>query len=210
MLSDEEISVKEGKNLFTSNIKSNLMEDLFKIKNPVTSANIRSNNELGFHFEQAEANRLSSQKLSDYSISENNFASQNESIKDIDTQKLKNVSRNEEDILTSLIDKSDVIDKTRRPSLIEHLFENQSNLSNVMDSIIPKNNKKIELETKAQSTNTIHESKLDTTNVSTRSFTKESRRGRRSTKIVNDPLGLLSTDLLLDQSPELVIIFNYL
>ncbi|XP_050585170.1 repetitive organellar protein-like isoform X2 [Bombus affinis] len=204
LLSDEEISVKEGKNLFTSNIKSNLMEDLFKIKNPVTSANIRSNNELGFHFEQAEANRLSSQKLSDYSISENNFASQNESIKDSDTQKLKNVSRNEEDILTSLIDKSDVIDKTRRPSLLEHLFENQSNLSNVMDSIIPKNNKKIELETKAQSTNTIHESKLDTTNVSTRSFTKESRRGRRSTKIVNDPLGLLSADLLLDQSPELV------
>ncbi|XP_068974423.1 putative leucine-rich repeat-containing protein DDB_G0290503 isoform X1 [Bombus flavifrons] len=204
LLSDEEISVKEEKNLFTSNIKSNLMEDLFKIKNPVTSANIRSNNELGFHFEQAEANRLSSQKLPDYSISENNFASQNESIKDRNTQKLKNVSRNEEDILTSLIDKSDVIDKTRRPSLREHLFENQSNLSNVMDSIIPKDNKKIELETVAQSTNIIHESKLDTTNVSTRSFTKESRRGRRNTKIVNDPLGLLSADLLLDQSPELV------
>ncbi|XP_050482448.1 myosin-8 isoform X4 [Bombus huntii] len=180
------------------------MEDLFKIKNPVRSANIRSNNELGFHFEQAEANRLSSQKLPDYSISENNFASQNESIKDRNTQKLKNVSRNEEDILTSLNDKSDVIDKTRRSSLREHLFENQSNLSNVMDSIIPKNNKKIELETMAQSTNTIHESKLDTTNVSTRSFTKESRRGRRNTKIVNDPLGLLSADQLLDQSPELV------
>ncbi|XP_050482447.1 myosin-8 isoform X3 [Bombus huntii] len=204
LLSDEEISVKEEKNLFTSNIKSNLMEDLFKIKNPVRSANIRSNNELGFHFEQAEANRLSSQKLPDYSISENNFASQNESIKDRNTQKLKNVSRNEEDILTSLNDKSDVIDKTRRSSLREHLFENQSNLSNVMDSIIPKNNKKIELETMAQSTNTIHESKLDTTNVSTRSFTKESRRGRRNTKIVNDPLGLLSADQLLDQSPELV------
>lgn len=210
MLFDEDISAKEEKNQFTSNIKSNLMEDLFKIKNPVTSANIRSNNEPGFHFEQADANLLSSQKLPDYSISENNFATQNESIKDRNTQKLKNASRNEEDILTSLIDKSNIMDKTRRPSLREHLFENQSNLSNVMDSIIPKNNKKIELETMTQSTNTIHESKLDTTNVSTRSFTKESRRGRRNTKIVNDPLGLLSADLLLDQSPELVIIFNYL
>ncbi|CAD1471712.1 unnamed protein product, partial [Heterotrigona itama] len=199
LLSDEEISVKEKKNLFTSSSKSSLMEDLFKIKNPVTSASIKSNNELEFQFEQGESNQLSSQKLNGYSTSENNLISQTELSKQKNTQNLKSIPQNEKSNLVSLINNSDAIDKAERASLKEHLFENQPHLSNVMDSIISKNIKKTESQTMAQSVNNTQESKLNTTDLLTKSATKEFRRGRRNTKIINDPLGLLS-----DQNLELV------
>ncbi|KAK9302541.1 hypothetical protein QLX08_005517 [Tetragonisca angustula] len=189
LLSDEEISEKEKKNLFTSN---SLMEDLFKIKNPVTSATIKSNNELEFQFEQGESNQLSSQKLNGYSTSENNLISQTELSKQKNTQKLKSIPQNEKSNLASLINNSDTIDKAKRAK--EHLFENHPHLSNVMDSIISKNIKK-----ESQTIHTIQESKVNTTDLLTKSATKEFRRGRRNTKIINDPLGLLS-----DQNFELV------
>lgn len=201
LLSDEETSAKESKSLFASSSKSSLMEDIFKIKNPITSAtSIKSNNGLELHLEQEETNQLFSQKLNGYSPSKSNFImSQNESFKEKNIQKLKTISKNE-DILTNLNDKCDIIDKAKRLSLKEHSFENQFHSPNVVDSIIPKNNKKTELE---QSTN-IQESKLDATDLSTKFFTKESRRGRRNTKIINDPLGLLSVDLLSNQNLELI------
>ncbi|KOX69517.1 hypothetical protein WN51_06604 [Melipona quadrifasciata] len=196
LLSNEEISVKEKKNLFTSN---SLMKDLFKIKNPVTSASIKSNNELEFQFEQGESNQLSSQELNGYSTFENNLISQTELSKQKNTQKLKSIPQNEKSNLASLINNTDAIDKAERASLKEHLFENQPHLSNVMDSIIFKNIKKAESQTMAQSINAIQESKLNTTDLLTKSATKEFRRGRRNTKVINDPLGLLS-----DQNFELV------
>ncbi|KAK1120261.1 hypothetical protein K0M31_012622 [Melipona bicolor] len=178
------------------------MEDLFKIKNPVTSASIKSNNELEFQFEQGDSNQLSSQELNGYSTFENNLISQTELSKQKNTQKLRSISQNEKSNLASLTNNSDAIDKAKRASLKEHLFENQPHLSNVMDSIIFK---KAESQTMAQSINAIQESKLNTTDLLTKSATKEFRRGRRNTKIINDPLGLLS-----DQNFELVIIFHYL
>ncbi|XP_043518744.1 myosin-2-like isoform X2 [Frieseomelitta varia] len=189
LLSDEEISEKEEKNLFTSN---SLMKDLFKIKNPVTSATIKSNNELEFQFQQGESNQLFSQKLNGYSTSENNLISQTELSKQKNTQKLKSIPQNGKSNLASLIN-NDAIDKAKRAK--EHLFENQPHLSNVMDSIISKNIKKAE----SQTINTIQESKLNTNDLLTKPATKEFRRGRRNTKIINDPLGLLS-----DQNFELV------
>ena len=42
LLSDEETSLKEKKNLFTAGSKSSLMEDLFKIKTPSTTKTKRS------------------------------------------------------------------------------------------------------------------------------------------------------------------------
>ena len=176
------------------------MEDLFKIKNPVTPESITSNNELEFQFEQGESNQLSSQKQNGYSTSENNLISQIE----LSKQNLKCIPQNEKSNLASLINNSDAIDKAKRASLKEHLFQNQPHLSNVMDSMISKNIKKAESQTMAQSINTIQESKLNTTDLLTKSATKEFRRGRRNTKIINDPLGLLS-----DQNFELVIISHY-
>lgn len=183
------------------------MEDIFKIKNPITSTtSIKSNNGLELHLGQEETNQLFSQKLNGYSPSKSNFIiSQNESFKEKNIQKLKTISKNE-DTLMNLNDKCDIIDKAKRLSLREHSFENQSHSPNVVDSIIPKSNKKTELE---QSTN-IQESKLDAIDLSTKFFAKESRRGRRNTKIINDPLGLLSVDLLSNQNLELVIIFHLL
>ncbi|XP_017765415.1 PREDICTED: synaptonemal complex protein ZEP1 [Eufriesea mexicana] len=200
LLSDEETSVKEKKNLFASSSKSSLMEDLFKIKNPVTyMTSISSSNELEHHFEQKETNQLFSQKLNGYSASKNNFTiPQSESPKEKNRQKLRNVSKNEEDILINLSNVSDG-DKVKRSSLKENLFENQPHSSNFINSIIPKNIKKTESETMIQ------ESKLDSIDLSTsKLLTKEFRRGRRNTKIINNPLGLLPTDVLSDQSLELV------
>ncbi|CAK9806561.1 Fas-binding factor 1 [Anthophora quadrimaculata] len=208
-LSDEEASLKEKKNLFTSGSKSSLMEDLFKIKSPITSTtSIKSSNETEpkFNFEQGEVNQLFSQKSNSHSSSRSNFiTSQTELLKEKNIQKLKNVSKNEEDILGSLIDKSDVLDnKSRRSSLRETLFENKSYLSNTMNSIIPRNIKKMELENKIQSTNIVQESKSDPTDISIKPVATEPRRGRRNTKILNDPLGLLSADLLPNQNLELL------
>lgn len=181
-----------------------MIEDIFKIKNPITSTtSIKSNNGLELHLEQEETNQLFSQKLNGYSPSKSNFIISQNEFKEKNIQKLKTISKNE-DILMNLNDKCDIIDKTKRLSLREHSFENQSHSPNVVDSIIPKNNKKTELE---QSKN-IQESKLDATDLSTKFFAKESRRGRRNTKIINDPLGLLSVDLLSNQNLELVIIFH--
>ncbi|CAL7946036.1 unnamed protein product [Xylocopa violacea] len=181
------------------------MENLFKIKSPVTSTiSIKSSNEpeSKSYFEQVETNQLFSQKPKSVTISKSNITTLlDESFKNRHTQELKNISKNEEDILASLIDKSDIVDKSRRTSLEENLFDNKSYLSNNMDSMTSKNIKKAESDIILS--NTIQESKADTIEPTVKLTTRESRRGRRTTKIINDPLGLLSGDLVTEQNLEL-------
>ncbi|XP_076178787.1 fas-binding factor 1 twitchy isoform X2 [Ptiloglossa arizonensis] len=208
LLSDEEISLKEKKTLLATGSKSSLMEDLFKIKPSVPSAmSMKSNNglESKFNFEYRNGNELFLQKPSNHLASKNNsILLQNESSMKTHIQKLKTISTNEEDILMNLVDKPGMIDdKSRRSSLQENLFENKPRSSVTMDSIAPKNIKKMESEVSIQSSefvNTTQKPKSQLNNQSIKLSTKESRRGRRNTKIINDPLGLLSTGLLPDQS----------
>ena len=128
--------------------------------------------------------------------------------KERNVQRQKSVSRNEEeDVLASLIDKSDTIDdKPRRSLLRENLFENKPRSSVTMDSMMYRNTKQAESGVSVQPAaliNTIQKPRSQLTEQSTTLPTREPRRGRRNTKIINDPLGLLSTELLPDQSLEL-------
>ncbi|XP_043256282.1 centrosomal protein of 83 kDa isoform X2 [Colletes gigas] len=212
LLSDEEISLKEKKNVFATGSKSNLMEDLFKIKTPVTSAtSIKLNNELEskFHFEHEDVYRSFSQKpSSDLATTTTSVLLKRESSIEKHVQEQKTVSVNDEDILAKLIDKSDAVnDKSRRSGLRENLFENKPLSSATMDLIIPKNTKKAESEVSiktAEFPNTAQKSKSQPVDRLPKLSTGESRRGRRNTKIINDPLGLLPTDLLSDQNFQLL------
>lgn len=215
MLFKDETSFKEKRNVFTSGSKSSLMEDLFKTKTS-SATSIKSNNELEskFNFEQRDVNQLFSQKPSSRLASKSNPSLlQNETSKEKDVQRQKNISRNEEDILKNLIDKSDTTDdKSRRLSLRESLFENKSRSLSTMDTISHRNSKNVESEVLTRSTeflSSIQKPKSESIDQSIKLPTREPRRGRRNTKIINDPLGLLSSDLLPNQSLELVIIFNY-
>ncbi|XP_054005284.1 calponin homology domain-containing protein DDB_G0272472-like isoform X2 [Hylaeus anthracinus] len=211
LLSDEEISLKEKKNLFVTGSKSSLMEDLFKIKTPGPSTtSIKSNNELEskLNSEHEDVNQLFSQKPSSHLTSKNNsILLKSESSVEKHAQKLKSLSKTEEDILTNLIDKPSMVDDKSRSSLRESLFENKPRSSATMDFVIPKNTKKEDSEISIKSVdyvNTAQKLKSQPLNESSKLSTKESRRGRRNTKIINDPLGLLPTNLLSDQSLELL------
>ncbi|XP_076630997.1 fas-binding factor 1 twitchy isoform X2 [Colletes latitarsis] len=212
LLSDEEISLKEKKNVFATGTKSNLMEDLFKIKTPVISAtSIKLSNELEskFNFEHEDVYQLYSQKpSSDLATMSTPVLLKRESSIEKHVQEKKTVPVNDEDILANLIDKSDTVnDKSRRSSLRENLFENKPRSSVTMDFIIPKNTKKVESEVSIQTAefaNTAQKSKSQPVNQLPKLSAGESRRGRRNTKIINDPLGLLPTDLLSDQNFELL------
>ncbi|XP_026674240.1 protein CROWDED NUCLEI 4-like, partial [Ceratina calcarata] len=207
LLSDEETSSKGKKNLFTSNSKSSLIEDLFKIKSPVVSTNsIRSSNdpEVKFHSEQGETQAFL-QKPNNYSTSKSNLTTlPDELFNEKSAKTLKNVSKNEDDIIASLTDKSDTVDKSSKSFLRDSLFENKSHTSSTPVSIIPRNINRTESEVMIESTNASQELKSNYNEPSTKFFTRESRRGRRNTKIINDPLGLLSGDLLSDQNLELI------
>ncbi|XP_076245959.1 fas-binding factor 1 twitchy [Calliopsis andreniformis] len=210
LLFNEDTSSKEKKSLFTNSSKTSLMEDLFKTKTP-SATSIKSNNELEsrFNFEQRDVNQLFSQKPSGPLASKSNSnLLQNELSKDKDVQRQKNVSRNEEDILTSLIDKADTTDdKPRRLSLRESLFENKPRSIITMDSGKQKNNINMESEDFLSS---LQKPKAQSIDQSAKLPMREPRRGRRNTKIINDPLGLLSSDLLSDQNLELVTNENML
>lgn len=214
LLSDEESQRKGKKNVLVSNSKSSLMEDLFKIRTPITStSSIRSSNEPDskFNVEQGEANQLCSQKPNSYLPSKSSFtASLSDSLKERNVQKMKNTSGNEDDVLTNLNDKSGGIEKARRQSFKGSLFNDKLDSSNTQDSIVSKNIKKVESENIIEYASTAQKFKSNIIDQSTNHFATESRKGRRNAKVINDPLGLLSIDLLPEQNMEQVIWFNYL
>ncbi|KZC04219.1 hypothetical protein WN55_02108 [Dufourea novaeangliae] len=199
-LFDEEIFLKDKKNSRTSGSKSSLIEDLFKIKTPLTSAtSIRTNTELEskLSFEHEDVNELFPQKTSNFTARSNNVFLQSESSTEKHAQKLRNVSKNEEDILANLLgnDKLDVVDdKSRRSTLKETLFENKPRSS------FTKNMESENSIHPAEFTTIAQKQKSQLADQSTMSTVKEFRRGRRNAKIINDPLGLLSIDLLSEQN----------
>lgn len=210
--SDEETSTKEER-LFSLDSKSNIVEDLFKIKAPIaptTSIKLNNESETKFNFEQ-EDKQLFSQRQNSYFVSKDIFSTlQNELTTEKEREQLQNITKRDDDILTNLIDKSDTIDnKSRRLSLKDNLFGNKLCSSKVLDSVNPKYIRKMESDTMVQSTSTLPDSRSQSISQSTKTSTKESRSGKRNIELINDPLGLLSTSLLPEQSHQLVNIFNY-
>ncbi|XP_034172521.2 fas-binding factor 1 twitchy isoform X1 [Osmia lignaria lignaria] len=206
--SDEETSTKEER-LFSSDSKSNMAEDLFKIKTPIIpTTSIKLNNELEskFNFEQ-EDNQLFSQRQNSYSVSKDIFSTlQNELTTEKKTEQLKKIAKRDEDILTNLIDKSDTIDnKSRRLSLKDNISGNKLHSSIVLDSVNPKYIRKMESDTMVQSMSTLPDTRSQSISKSTKISTKESQSGKRNIELINDPLGLLSTSLLPEQSLQLMI-----
>ncbi|XP_076652658.1 fas-binding factor 1 twitchy [Halictus rubicundus] len=204
LLLDDEASLKEKKNFLTSGSKSSLMEDLFKIKTPATSAtSIKTNNEseTKLNFENDDINELLSQKSSNYAARSNSILLQNESSTEKHEQKLQNVLKNKDDILANRFGNSKLNltdDKSKKSSLIESLFENKtrSSFTKNLEFENPSHSAEFRTTTQKQKSQLVDEPN--------KPMSRESRRGRRNAKIINDPLGLLSTDLLSEQNFDLV------
>ncbi|XP_078044065.1 fas-binding factor 1 twitchy isoform X2 [Augochlora pura] len=204
MLLDDDNSLKEKKNFLTSGSRSSLMEDLFKIKTPVASeTSIKVNNESGtkHNFAHGDINELFSQKSSNYAANSNSILSQSKTPTEKPEQKSQSVLKSKEDILSNRLGSSKLNlpdDKSKRSSLIESLFENKPH------SLFTKNAEFENLSHSAELISTTQKQKSEPTEQSNKSVGRESRRGRRNTKVLNDPLGLLSSDLLSEQNFELV------
>ncbi|XP_076382404.1 fas-binding factor 1 twitchy isoform X2 [Megalopta genalis] len=201
LLLDDDNSLKEKKNFLTSGSKSSLMEDLFKIKTPETSIKVNNESETKHNFAHGDINELLLQKSSNYAANSNSILLQSKTSTEKHDQKLQSVLKSKEDILSNRLGNSKLNladDKSKRSSLIESLFENKPH------SFFTKN---VEFENSSYSTefiSTEKKQKSQPVEQSNKSLGRESRRGRRNTKVVNDPLGLLSTDLLSEQNLELV------
>ncbi|XP_076220732.1 fas-binding factor 1 twitchy isoform X2 [Nomia melanderi] len=200
----KKVIFKEKKNFLTSGSKTSLMEDLFKIKTPVTSAtNTKINNESErkLNFDHGDINELFLQKSDSRTAKSNSILLQSELCTEKYEQKPQSAFKNDEDTLMNLHDSSklDVIgDKSKRSSLIESLFESKSHSSSIK-------NAKLENFTHSAEHKIIAQKQTpQLVDQSSKLIARESRRGRRNAKVVNDPLGLLSTELLSEQNIELV------
>ncbi|XP_076297978.1 fas-binding factor 1 twitchy isoform X2 [Lasioglossum baleicum] len=204
LLLEDEASLKEKKSFLTSGSKSSLIEDLFKIKTPATSAtSIKANNESDtkLNFENDDINELLPQKSSNYAARSSSILLQSEPSTEKHEPKLQSVLKNKDDILANRLGNSKLDltdDKSKKSSLIESLFENKTRSSFT---------KTVEFENapySAEHRTAPQKQKSQLSDQPNKPISRESRRGRRNAKIINDPLGLLSTDLLSEQNFDVV------
>ncbi|KAK2586281.1 hypothetical protein KPH14_001536 [Odynerus spinipes] len=206
LISDEEEIPQKQKNVITQNAKSTLMESLFGIRTITSSASsIKSSDKPTDPVSNIitdGGNPVKSPLNQDnhFDIKDELTVSQSKPLKQIDIQKTQSTSYISDGTTASSFNKSKLAsDKSQKSLLMEDLFGNRQRSTSVQN--ISSQQTLDSLGTKATTdyvaTDVSKEDNPSKTTITgyapTVSASREPRRGRKSSTIIHDPLGLLSS-----------------
>ncbi|KAF7391494.1 hypothetical protein HZH68_011037 [Vespula germanica] len=205
LISDEEEIPLKQKNVITQNAKSSLMESLFGIKTITSSASsIRSSDRPIHPLSDVSTDNINLVKSSlnqdsQLNLKDESIISENKPLKQVNIHKTQSTSYINDGTTASSLNKlKSATGKSQKSLLIEDLFGNRQHSTSIQN--INSQQTLDSLGTKTITEYTADVSKEDNPIKSTMlgyaptvSVSRESRRGRKTSGIIHDPLGLLSS-----------------
>ncbi|KAL2724535.1 paramyosin-like isoform X1 [Vespula squamosa] len=201
LISDEEEIPLKQKNVITQNTKSTLMESLFGIKTITSSASsIRSSDRPIHPLSDVSTDNINLIKSSlnqdsQLDLKDESIISENKPLKQINIHKTQSTSYINDGTTASSLNKlKSATGKSQKSLLIEDLFGNRQHSTSIQNI----NSQTVDsLGTKTITADVIKEDNpIKSTMLGyapTVSASRESRRGRKTSSIIHDPLGLLSS-----------------
>nr|XP_050858518.1 repetitive organellar protein-like isoform X2 [Vespula vulgaris] len=205
LISDEEEIPLKQKNVITQNAKSTLMESLFGIKTITSSASsIRSSDRPIHPLSDVSTDNINLVKSSlnqdsQLNLKDESIISENKPLKQVNIHKTQSTSYINDGTTASSLNKlKSATGKSQKSLLIEDLFGNRQHSTSIQN--INSQQTLDSLGTKTITEYTADVIKEDNPIKSTMlgyaptvSVPRESRRGRKTSSIIHDPLGLLSS-----------------
>ncbi|KAL2733020.1 paramyosin-like isoform X1 [Vespula maculifrons] len=205
LISDEEEIPLKQKNVITQNAKSTLMESLFGIKTITSSASsIRSSDRPIHPLSDVSTDNINLVKSSlnqdsQLNLKDESIISENKPLKQVNIHKTQSTSYINDGTTASSLNKlKSATGKSQKSLLIEDLFGNRQHSTSIQN--INSQQTLDSLGTKTITEYTADVIKEDNSIKSTMlgyaptvSVPRESRRGRKTSSIIHDPLGLLSS-----------------
>ncbi|XP_015175977.1 PREDICTED: STE20-like serine/threonine-protein kinase [Polistes dominula] len=205
LISDEEEIPLQQKNVITQNAKSTLMESLFGIKTINSSvSSIQSSDKPILSLTDTSTDNINPVKSSlnqdsQLHLKDDPVVPENKPLKQINIQRTQSTSYINDSTTTSTHNKlKSTTDKSQKSLLMEDLFGSRQRSISTQNISTQKTVDSIGTKTNTEYTTDIikEDNPVKSTTFGyapTTSVSRESRRGRKTSSIINDPLGLLSS-----------------